>query len=113
MAKIIFDIDDTLAKIIQQEGSYTQVPDYDLMQVLRWFINNGEEVYLWSAGGVEYAQTWARKLGIYDQVKVIPKVELGEMHPHMDIAFDDSEINLAKVSIKVKRDLGMGPKRTI
>jgi peroxiredoxin len=112
MAKIVFDCDDTIAKIIKQEDSYTQVPDYDLMQVLRWFINNGDEVYVWSAGGIEYAETWTRKLGIHDQVKIIPKVELGAMHPHMDIAFDDSETGLAKVNIRVKRELGMGPKRT-
>lgn len=111
MAKVVFDIDDTLAKIIKQEDSYTQVPDYDLMQVVQWFINNGDEVYLWSAGGIEYAQGWARKLGIFDQVKVIAKVELGDTHPHMDIAFDDSEMGLAKINIKVKRELGMGPKR--
>ena len=113
MAKIVFDVDDTLAKIIKQEDSYTQVPDYNLMQVVRWFINNGDEVYIWSAGGIDYAATWARKLGIYDQVKVIPKVELKETHPHMDIAFDDSESNLAKTTIRVRRELGMGPKRTI
>lgn len=112
MVRVTFDCDDTIAKIIKQEGSYTQIPDYDLMQVVRWFINNGDEVYLWSAGGVDYAANWARKLGIYDQVKIIPKVELGETHPQIDIAFDDVESDLGKVTVRVKRELGMGPKRT-
>ena len=112
MAKIAFDIDDTLAKIVAQGQEYVQVPDYDLIQVMRWFINNGDEVYVWSAGGVDYAQMWLRKLGLTDSVTVIPKVDLGETHPNMDIAFDDCETKLAKVDIIVKRKLGIGPKRT-
>ena len=103
MIKVAFDIDDTLAKIIPQDDNFAQVPDYDLIQVMRWFINNGDEVYVWSAGGLDYAQMWVRKLGFEDSVKIIPKMELGETHPTMDIAFDDCETALAKVDVIVKR----------
>ena len=104
MAKIAFDIDNTLAKIVIQNKTLCQIPDYDLIQVLRWFVANGDEVFAWSGGGVDYVKTWLFKLGLQDIVKAIPKVELGETHAEMDIAFDDSETSLAKATILVKRD---------
>jgi len=105
MISVVFDVDDTLAKIIKQGEEYTQVPDYDLIQVMRWFINNGDKVYIWSAGGTDYAQMWVNKLGFADFITVIPKVDLGENRPDIDIAFDDCENNLAKTTIIIKRDL--------
>jgi len=104
MARIAFDIDDTVAKIIKQEDNYTQVPDYDLIQVMRWFINNGDEVYAWSAGGVDYTESWLRKLGLFDLVKAIPKLGWDTDKSSIDIAFDDCEVGLAKVNIIVKRE---------
>ncbi len=104
MTKIAFDIDDTLYKIRKEERD--QVPDYDLIQVLRWFYNNGDNVYVWSAGGIDYAKTIVKKLGLDRMVTVIPKVALGDdSNPHqIDIAFDDCETKLAKVDIRVKRE---------
>ncbi len=99
MKHIAFDIDNTLAKIVLQDGKQCQIPDYDLIQVLRWFVKNGDKVYVWSAGGIDYAKTWIYKLGLCDYVKVIPKMR----HSKMDIAFDDCETNLAKIDIIVKR----------
>lgn len=104
MTKIAFDIDDTLYKIRKEERD--QVPDYDLIQVLRWFYNNGDDVYVWSAGGIDYAKTFVKKLGLDKMVTVIPKVALGDdSNPHqIDIAFDDCETKLAKVDIQIKRE---------
>jgi len=110
--KIAFDIDDTIWKVDRKHKR--QVPDYDLIQVLRWFANNGDDVFVWSAGGLDYAQTIVDKLGFTDIVKVIPKNSAGqtwngsshgpEEDVPMDIAFDDCETNLAKVDILVKRE---------
>lgn len=112
--KIAFDIDDTLWKIVRYiddkgHKAGRQVPDYDLIQVLRWFYNNGDEVFIWSAGGMDYAKTIAEKLGLIDMVTIIPKMHTdkegkGTGMPLMDIAFDDCESRLAKVDIRVKRD---------
>lgn len=116
--KIAFDVDDTIWKVrireIDGRKIGDQIPDFDLIQVLRWFANNGDEVFVWSAGGVEYSQVIVDKLGLTDLVKVIPKNSAGktwEGSSHgpkddiqMDIAFDDCETNLAKVDIRVKRD---------
>lgn len=102
MKKIVFDIDNTLYKIRLEQRD--QVPDFDLIQVLKWFYNNGDEVYVWSAGGVDYAKTFVRKLGLDEYVTVIMKRDYKtDDEPEMDIAFDDCETNLAKVDILVKR----------
>jgi len=102
--KVAFDIDDTIWKIVEtsSDGKTRQVPDYDLIQVLRWFYNNGDEVFVWSAGGLDYAQTIVDKLGLTDMVKVIPKNNYdGKIE--IDIAFDDFDTKLAKVDIRVNR----------
>ena len=116
--KVAFDIDDTLWKIEKYEcpiiclkqhdhNNFRQVPDYDLIAVLRWFANNGDEVFVWSAGGVDYAQTIVDRLGLTSLVTVIPKIssakQLQKRYEGMDIAFDDCETNLAKVDVRVKR----------
>ncbi len=101
--KIAFDIDDTLYKIRLDKRD--QIPDYDLIQVLKWFHKNGDEVYVWSAGGLDYAKTFVRKLGLDDFVTVIRKRDYRSNDiPEMDIAFDDCETNLAKVDILVRRE---------
>ncbi|MFA5396025.1 MAG: hypothetical protein WC346_08470 [Methanogenium sp.] len=95
--RVCFDIDDTLYKIRMDKRD--QVPDYDLIQVLRWFCQNGDDVYVWSAGGIEYAKVFVQKLGLDDIVTVVEK---GSFKP--DIAFDDCETKLGRVDIKVKRE---------
>ena len=121
--KIAFDIDDTLWKVIaqfpfcnsscniinnecsQHRGKYRQVPDYEIIQVLKWFYDNDHEVYVWSAGGLDYAQTIVDKLGLTEMVTVIPKQNYDAKEIiDIDIAFDDMDTNLAKVDVKVKRD---------
>lgn len=104
--KIAFDIDDTLWKIDRKHG--TQIPDYRLIQVLEWFYKNGDEVYVWSAGGIGYAQQIVDKLGLTDMVTVIRKMDIiegrGIEEKVIYVAFDDCETNLAKVDVRVSRD---------
>ncbi len=98
--RIAFDIDDTLWKI-RGAPYFDQVPDYDLIQVLRWFYNNGDEVFVWSAGGIDYALQIVRKLGLNDMVKVLPKGDHSKLK--MDITFDDESVAIGITNIKVKR----------
>lgn len=107
--KIAFDVDDTLMRYERDKDnpSYGMpVPDHDLIAVLRWFYNNGDTVYIWSGGGVDYAQQIANKLGLGGMVTIIPKTTLyDDSNPNkIDIAFDDSETKLGKVDVLVKRD---------
>ena len=99
--KIAFDIDGTLYKISEDRKS--QVPDYDLIQVLRWFAANGDDVYVWSGGGTDYAQLIVDRLGLSEVVKCIPKLKLGDDTPVMDCTFDDEIIKNGKANIRVKR----------
>ena len=100
--KIAFDVDDTIWKIDVKHKR--QVPDYDLIQVLRWFSNNGDEVFVWSAGGLDYAQMIVDKLGLTDSVKVIPKGKFGDKQLDIDLTFDDDEVEqIGKVNVIVKR----------
>lgn len=102
MIKVAFDIDDTLCKIDRKH--YRQVPDYDLIQVLRWFAGNGDQVFVWSAGGVDYAQTIVDKLGLTDLVTVIPKGEFGNKQLDIHLTFDDDKHEqIGQVNCTVKR----------
>jgi len=97
MITVAFDIDDTLWKVRPDQKD--QVPDYDLIAVLRWFYQNGDDVFVWSAGGIDYAVTIVKKLGLDEMVTVIAK---GSMK--VDLAFDDCETELGKVDIQVNRE---------
>lgn len=56
-------------------------------------------------GGVDYAQTIARKLGLDTIATVIPKGETSVSGGNLgiDLCFDDEDIQLASVNIKIKR----------
>ena len=103
---IAFDIDDTLYKIeMGEDGHALQVPDHELIAVLKWFHANGHNIFVWSAGGVDYAKTIATKLGVGKLVRAVPKSGWNDgFAPPMDIAFDDQETSLAQIDVRVLRD---------
>lgn len=92
--KIAFDIDCTL---IQKDIHGRDVPRYDVIDLLRWFMDHGHYVHIWSGGGVAYARQWAEKLGLPIGVSVISKDE----YHGMDISVDDEDVVLAKINIKI------------
>jgi phosphoserine phosphatase len=93
--KIAFDVDRTLITI-------EDTPNYNNIWLLHWFFRSEWDVYIWSGGGIDYAQRWAEKLGLNTMTRVIEK---GSMP--MDIVVDDEidpkdcEKIKAKVVIKV------------
>lgn len=118
--KVVFDIDDTLYKIVKRVrptnanavlmnlngDQLEQIPDYDLIQVLKWFYANGDTIYAWSAGGIDYAQLVINKLGLNGCVhKVIRKDSASASENGIELAFDDEELTITGVrSIRVRRD---------
>jgi len=53
---------------------------------------------LWSGSGTDWAKTWGEKLGLQpDEIRVKEKSD------DIDICFDDCDVDLAKINIKVKR----------
>lgn len=131
MITVAFDIDDTLWKVIDEgpasitpvlvrgvivpveseHRKYHQSPDYDMIQLLRWYQKNGDRVIVWSAGGIEYAENFVNKFGLREDgpIKVIEKKQYpsgtvqGLKIFTIDICYDDQIVNLAKVNIRVRR----------
>lgn len=93
--KIAFDVDGTL---IHQKDSACDVPRYDVISLFKSLESLGCEMYMWSGGGIDYAEHWRNKLGLKAHV-----VMKGSFVP--DIAIDDMahelEFNLGTVNIPV------------
>lgn len=96
--KIAFDVDDTLIIPRVITGLEVDTPSYDTIAIYNWFKSQGHHMIIWSGGGVDYARMWAEKLGLKPD-EVIEKT----FNPEVDICFDDCDVDLAKINIKVKR----------
>ncbi len=96
--KIAFDVDDTLIVPSVATGFDRDTPNYETIALFKWFQNQGHEMFIWSGSGMDWATTWAEKLGL--TATIIPKLKGNN---DIDIAFDDCDVDLAKVNIKVKR----------
>ncbi len=88
---VAFDVDGTL---IHQVGEKEDTPRYDVITLFHFFEKRGNNMFIWSGGGVDYAERWANKLGL--SAKIIPK---GSIKP--DLAIDDMNVNLGVVNIRV------------
>jgi len=96
--KIAWDIDDTLIIPSVATGLDIDTPNYETIAIYRWFQAQGHYMILWSGSGIDWVKVWANKLGLMpDEIRVKSK------SADIDIAFDDCDVNLAKVNIKVKR----------
>ncbi|MFA5395714.1 MAG: hypothetical protein WC346_06815 [Methanogenium sp.] len=96
--KIAFDIDDTLLIPSVASGFDRDTPNYDTIGVYKWFQSQGNVMVLWSGSGIDWAKTWGEKLGLQPF-----SVRVKEKSEDIDIAFDDCDVDLAKINIKVKR----------
>ena len=95
--KIAFDVDDTLIVPSVAGGFGRDTPNYENIAILRWFQAQGHQIIIWSGSGIDWAKTWAEKLGLEAEIRIKEKSE------DIDLAFDDCDVELAKVNIKVKR----------
>lgn len=94
---VAFDVDDTLIIPSVATSMPYDTPNYSLINILKWFQEQGAEVTIWSGSGIDWAKTWAEKLNLQPcQIAV-----KGSFEP--DIAFDDCDVTLGKVNVKVKR----------
>ncbi len=88
---IAVDVDGTL---IHLTGEKEDTPRYDVIRLFHLLESFGYEMYVWSGGGEDYAQNWVNRLGLSAKV-----VEKKSFVP--DIAIDDEEDNLGKVTLRV------------
>ncbi len=91
--RIAFDVDGTLIR----KTADGDVPRYEVIQMLRTLHGFGHEMFVWSGGGEDYAEQWARKLGLLPFARVIGKSK----QYGIDLAFDDQEADLAAVTVRV------------
>lgn len=96
--KIAFDIDDTLIIPAVATGLDRDTPNYETIAILKWFQAQGHQIILWSGSGMDWARTWGEKLGL-QPFTVLPK----EMREDVSLCFDDCDVALAQVNVKVKR----------
>lgn len=96
--RIAFDIDDTLIIPSVVQGFGNDVPNYETIAILRWFQAQGHEIFLWSGSGTDWAHRWGTKLGL-EPFRVLQK----QKNSDIDICFDDCDVELATVNVKVKR----------
>ena len=97
---IAFDVDDTLVVPAIATGFDRDVPNYETIAIYKWFQAQGNYMIIWSGGGKEYAKMWAEKLGL-EADEILAKDT--RMKDRIDIAFDDSDTELGKINVKVKR----------
>lgn len=103
---VAFDVDDTLIVPSVAAGFGNDVPNYEMVHIALWHIAQGHTVVIWSGSGRDWAQRWMEKLGLeHDNVRIWTKERVldGNDQPLVDIAYDDCDVELAKVNIKVKR----------
>ena len=96
---IAFDVDGTLF------DEYAN-PNYEVIDILRWFLRNGDRVIIWSGGGQDYARMQADKLGFTFEETGIEAYSKGLDQADIrkpDICFDDEFVQLGVVNIKINR----------
>ncbi len=99
--KIAFDVDDTLIIPRIITGFEVDTPNYDNIAIYNWFKAQGCYMIIWSGGGKDYARMWGEKLGLNaDEYR---DKGMGSKDLTIDIAFDDCDVDLAKVNIKVSK----------
>lgn len=96
--KIMWDIDDTLIVPRIVTGLDYETPNYENISIFRYFQSLGYDVGVWSGSGIDWAKTWAEKLGLKPDM-----VYFKEKRGDIDLCFDDCIVELATVNIKVKR----------
>lgn len=97
MAKIAFDVDDTLIVPSVVTGT-VDTPNYEIIALYHFFKSQGHYMIIWSGSGIDWATRWAEKLGLApDEIRRKQKSE------DVDITFDDCIVDLGKVNIRVAR----------
>ena len=86
---VAFDVDGTLI------GLDDMRPKYPVINLFRTFEAVGCTMYIWSAGGLDYATMVAARLGL--RAKIVQK---GSFRP--DIAVDDHAVTLGVVNMRIE-----------
>ena len=91
---VAFDVDGTL---IYEAGDFENTPRYEIVEIFRHFKRLGCHMVIWSWGGQDYAEEWAKKLGLVAECLEKPVNDIVVV----DITFDNDIIKVGKINIKV------------
>lgn len=86
---VAFDVDDTL---IVEGPNGRELPNHNVIDLLRWFLRNNHRVIVWSGGGIEYARRAVEKYNLAFPGNDVIVVNKGSVP--VDIAVDDGGIGL-------------------
>jgi len=103
---VAFDVDDTLIVPSVALGFGDSVPNYEIVHLAMWHLAQGHIVVIWSGSGIGWATRWSEKLGlVHENTRIWTKEKAldSKDQPLVDIAYDDMDVDLAKVNIRVKR----------
>jgi hypothetical protein len=95
--KIAFDVDDCLLIPSVASGFGRDTPNYETIANYKWLQSQGHTMIIWSGSGIDWAKTWAEKCGLTPD-DFPPKGAY-----RVDIAFDDCDVDLGTVNVRVKR----------
>jgi len=91
---IAFDVDGTLV-------TYNDKPRWDIIELVKT-LSQYHTVIVWSGGGKDYSEMWIRKLFLEDFVRSgHGKYDDDVKGDYVDLCFDDENVDLAKINIKV------------
>lgn len=100
---IAFDVDDTLVIPGEVMGTKYDQPNWEVIDIYKWFQRNGHRMIVWSYGGKAWAEEWNDRLGLNADECRFKDKNNPETGNDVDIAFDDCNLNIAKVMVKVRR----------
>jgi len=95
---IAWDVDDTLLIPACATGFTRDTPNYKNIEVYKWFQAQGCFMIIWSGSGIDYAKTWAEKLGL-----TADEFPQKQFRYDVDLSFDDCIVDLAIINVQVKR----------
>ena len=99
MIRIAFDVDGTLIYSEGQEHP-ADTPRYEVIALFKsLYLCKDVQLYIWSGGGIDYALHWAEKLGLDEYIDDV--IEKTAMPNDIDICFDDENVKLGKVNIRI------------
>jgi hypothetical protein len=107
--KIAVDVDGTLiSSKPPYTGWYSQnaqvpIPRKDVLDKIREHCLAGDEVWIWSGGGKEYAESIARHIDLENMkgIKIAGYMSKVWNDGSFDIAYDDEIVNLAQKNIQI------------
>lgn len=96
---VAFDTDDCLIVPCVATWFPRDTPNYENIQLFKWFKAQGCYMVIWSGSGIDWAKTWAEKLWL--EADEYPVKQATEW---VDLTIDDCIVNLGKLNIQCKRE---------